>query len=402
MQSNNAGAAIGDSQVWPAFNQEKVAWQPLEMQHVSRRKALEHRGPYLAAVPPKIAEQALILSMGDLASADEAAAELARFDSEVGVMVAPFASILLRSEAASSSQIENLTSSVAAIVRAELGLAETVNSNLIVSNQEAMRAALTASQNLEVETLLNMHRVLLQRFDSANAGVLRTQPVWIGGSSFGPHGADYVAPKYELVPEGLEDLVEFCKRTDLPALVQVALAHAQFESIHPFTDGNGRTGRALVQVLLNRLGLTTSVMVPVSAGLLRNTEQYFEALDSYRAGDPRPIISVFANAALLAVQNGRQLAGELEAVRMRWQSMVTSRKDAGAKLLLDALLAQPLITSKRAVEILQRTPANAQLAIDKLVEVGILSQLGTSKRNRIWQAAEVLEALENFSNRIRR
>jgi Fic family protein len=379
-----------------------LPWESDANSNASRRQALKARGPYKAAVVPFIANQELSLQASDLAVADEAAIELSRFDVELGQMVAPFASILLRSEAASSSQIENLTSSPAAIVRAELGFKESKNSALIVSNQSAMRAAVSASSKLNSQSILKMHKVLLEESDPWNAGRFRDQPVWIGGTSFSPHAADYVGPESASVPNLIEDLVKFCRRVDLPALVQVAIAHAQFETIHPFTDGNGRTGRALVQVLLNRLGLTKSVMVPVSAGLLKSTKKYFEALTAFRAGDPLPIIQVFSEASLFAVQNGRKLASELQEIRVNWQSLLKVRSDSGARELLDSLIGQPLITGARATEILERSPANTQLAIDKLVEVGILTQAGSGKRNRVWQATEVLAALENFATRTRR
>lgn len=387
---------------WPAFERERLAWEPVADFGASRRRVLRHRGPYLSAVAPKIAGLEILLPSSTLALADEAVSELTRFDAEVGRVVAPFASILLRSEAASSSQIENLTASPAAVIRAEIGLKETVNSSLIVSNQKAMTAAVAASADFKLETILGIHRVLLEKFEPEGAGKLREVAVWIGGDNFGPHKAHYVAPQANAVSGLLADLVAFCDRSDLPALVQVAIAHAQFESIHPFTDGNGRTGRALVQVLLNRLGVTNSVMVPVSAGLLRNTQDYFAALDAYRSGDPQPIIEVFSQAALVAVSNGRVLAKELEGVRASWGSKLQVRSDSGAKELLDHLIESPVITRKRAVEILGRSDANSQLAIDKLVEAGILTKQGIGGRNRIWQAEDVLLALEHFAVNLRR
>lgn len=387
---------------WPEFAAEPVAWEPDASLPVSRRQRLRNRGSYQGAVAPLIAKQQLAVSSRVLALADEAVTEIARFDVELGQMIAPFASILLRSEAASSSQIENLTASPGAIVRAEIGLKETVNSALIVSNQRAMSAAVAASSSLSLETLLLIHRVLMEKFDPRNAGRLREVPVWIGGDGFGPHLADYVAPKADAVPELMADLLAFCERDDLPALALVAIAHAQFESIHPFTDGNGRTGRALVQVLLNRLGISQSVMVPVSAGLLHDTANYFAALDRYRAGDPEPIIEVFANAALLAVTRGRVLALELQRVRTAWDQQLNLRSDAGAVRLLDELLGTPVINRSRATALLGISPANAQLAIDKLVAVGILTQQGNGQRNRIWQALDVLGALDDFALSLRR
>jgi Fic family protein len=387
---------------WPRIDSVQVKWSRDESQVSSRRQALRQRGPYLAAVVPLISNQNPILTPEVQALAEEAALELARFDTEVGQMVAPFAVMLLRSEAASSSQIENLTSTAGSILKAEFGFGESPNSSLIVSNQRAMEAAIEASANLSLTSILNMHRILMAKADPENAGLLRNEAVWIGGSNLGPHGADYVAPEADAVPRLIQDLVAFCNRIDLPAFVQVAIAHAQFETIHPFTDGNGRTGRALVQALLHRLGVTSNVAVPVSAGLLKDTARYFAALNSYRLGDVSAIIHVFAEAAISAVENGRKLAIELREAQVDWQTKVSSRAGSGASVLLTHLLQQPVLNRQRVVDLLGTTPANAQLAIDKLVEVGVLTQMGDGKRNRIWQAIDVVHALDSFAERIKR
>jgi Fic family protein len=387
---------------WPAIGAIQVGWQRDEYPAGSRREALRHRGPYSAALVSKIATEKLTLTPGLLARAEDAAIELARFDAEAGQMVAPFASMLLRSEAASSSQIENLTSSASSVLKSEFGLGETPNAYLIVSNQRAMEAAIAASSDISLESILLMHQTLMKKADPENAGQLRAQPIWIGGSNLGPHGADYIGPESENVPDLMQDLVAFCRRLDLPAIAQIAIAHAQFETIHPFTDGNGRTGRALVQSLLFGLGVTSNVTVPVSAGLLRDTARYFEALTSYRAGSVEPIVNIFADAAHAAIENGRQLATELQNARLGWNTRLNVRADSGAKQLLERLLEEPVISSGRVVAMLGTTPANAQLAIDKLVEVGILRQLGSGQRNRIWQATDVVVALDSFAERTKR
>jgi Fic family protein len=388
--------------VWPAVQSVEVKWTRDEYPAGSRRQALKHRGPYSAALVSPIAGQVLILRPELQTAVEDAAIELARFDAEVGRMVTPFASMLMRSEAASSSQIENLTSSPSSVLKAEFGLGETPNATLIVSNQLAMKAAIEASEDLSVDSLLQMHRTLMFQADPENAGRLRDQAVWIGGSNLGPHGADYIAPEASAVPDLMSDLIAFSRRLDLPAIAQVALAHAQFETIHPFTDGNGRTGRALVQAMLHRLGVTANVTVPVSAGLLQDTARYFEALNSYRLGLIEPIISVFADAARDAIANGRQLASDLHTAEARWRERLTVRSDSGAAKLVARLMEQPVISSASAVEILGTTPANAQLAIDKLVELGILRQLGSGARNRLWQATDVIFALDDFAERIKR
>ena len=137
---------------------------------------------------------------------------------------------------------------------------------------------------------------------------------WIGGSRLGPHAAVFVPPVHERVPGLIDDLVAFIARDDVPVLAHAALAHAQFETIHPFEDGNGRTGRALVHAMLRSKGLTRTVTVPISAGLLVDTDAYFVALTAYRSGDPEPIVECFADAAFAAVANGRELVGDLRAV----------------------------------------------------------------------------------------
>jgi len=124
------------------------------------------------------------------------------------------------------------------------------------------------------------------------AGRWREQQVWIGGSRFGPHEADFIPPHHDRVPAAMADLAAFMARPDLPVLTQAAIAHAQFETIHPFPDGNGRVGRALVHSLLKAGGLARSVTVPVSAGLLGDTGTYFAADGIPRVGSARGDLGV--------------------------------------------------------------------------------------------------------------
>src|SRR5690606_26640846 len=157
-------------------------------------------------------------------------------------------------------------------------------------NAHAMNAAIDLADDLGETAIIEMHEALLGETHPDWVGRWRDEQVWIGGSAIGPHRADYVAPHHDRVPAALTDLVAFMDRDDLPVLVQAAIAHAQFETIHPFPDGNGRVGRALVHSLLRAKGTTRSVTVPISAGLLADRDAYFGALDSYRRGDPHPIV----------------------------------------------------------------------------------------------------------------
>ena len=231
------------------------------------------------------------------------------------------------------------------------------------------------------------------------AGRWRQEQVWIGGDSFGPHGATFVPPHQDHVPALMDDLVRFTRRTDLPLLCQAAIAHAQFETIHPFPDGNGRTGRALVHAMLRGHGLTRYVTVPVSAGLLTDTRGYFDTLAAYRDGEPAAIVEKLAQASLVATTNGRQLVTELRTIRASWNDRIRARRGSGAWLLADVLVRHPVIDAATVATELGVTAQNAQRAIAPLAEAGLLTELTGFARNRIWHCPEVLAALDDFAAR---
>lgn len=204
------------------------------------------------------------------------------------------------------------------------------------------------------------------------------------------------------VPALIDDLVAFARRTDLPLLAQTAVAHAQFETIHPFADGNGRTGRALIHALLRGRELTRNVTVPVSAGLLTDTARYFDALTAYRDGDPGAIVSRLAEAAFSAITNGRALVVALRAVRAGWEVSVAARRGAASWRLADLLLRQPVVDAATVAAELGIEPRNAHRAIAPLVEAGVLDEFTGFRRNRMWQSREVLRELDAFAARAQR
>jgi Fic family protein len=385
---------------WPSIGAEERPWVPgIPADVVPRAVRARPVGPYRAAVVPAIADVRVGLPSDVAALEAEATAEIARFDAEVGAELAPFAVVLLRSESASSSMIENLTSGARAIVLAEMGSTEKRNAQQIVGNVAAMRAALDLADDVDEQAVLAMHDALLRTVDPGIAGRWRAEQVWIGGDSYGPHGAEYVPPHADAVPGLMADLVRFARRTDLPLLAQAALAHAQFETIHPFADGNGRTGRALVHAMLRAGRLTRRVTVPVSAGLLTDTRAYFDTLTAYRAGDPVPIVAMLATASFAAIANARQLVAELHDVRRGWEDTVRARRGATTWRLADLLLRQPVVDAATVARELGVSPANALRPIRPLVEAGVLTEFTGAARNRMWQSHEVLAALDAFAVR---
>src|SRR5665811_1420877 len=113
-------------------------------------------------------------------------------------------------------------------------------------------------------------------------GRFRSEQNWIGGSAFNPCSAEYVPPPHELVPDLVADLCEFCNDDSLPAVAQAAIAHAQFETIHPFVDGNGRMGRALLHLVLRRRGLAPRILPPISLILATWSRDYIGGLTGAR------------------------------------------------------------------------------------------------------------------------
>jgi Fic family protein len=367
------------------------------------RAAQQQRGNYKAAISADIADLTVNLPSDALADAEDASREVTRFDAELGGEIAPFSSVLLRTESAASSNIENLTASARAIAEAELpGARTTANAKVIVANTAAMVAAINLADNIDDVAILAMHEELMRDIDPTSAGRWRKEQVWIGGGTHGPRGAMFVPPHYSRVSAAIDDLLRFAQRDDIPALPQIALAHAQFETIHPFTDGNGRTGRALIQAMLRRKGLTRNVTVPVSAGLLTDTDSYFAALTAYREGDPAPIVRRVSEAAVAAVFNGRQLVSDLHAVRAGWNDKITARSDSAVWQIADLLLRRPVINTALLTEELGIESKHARRYVEPLSEAGIILETSSGPRSRVWRSPEVIAALDAFAERARR
>ena len=355
---------------------------------------------YTASIPPAISDLHVDLESAVQASAAEATAEIARFDGESKGALGPFASLLLRSESAASSQIENLTASARAVLMAEVGDTSRQNATLIAANTATMQAAIRLSEHLDSKAILAMHAALLSGSHPSWAGRWRDEQVWIGGSSLSPHDAMFVPPHHDRVPGAIEDLVTFMGRTDIPPFTQTMIAHAQFETIHPFPDGNGRTGRALIHASLRNSGVTTELTVPVSAGLLADTNRYFEALSAYREGNLNPIVGLAANASFRAIDNGRRLVAELQSHQERWRENLSgTRSDAASWRTLDLLLTQPIVDARDIRTNLGVSFPVATAAIQRLAEAGVLTRANAGLRFKKWIAADVADALDNFAMR---
>lgn len=392
-----------------ALTWEDLAWNPGKVPTAMSRRARRdaQRPTYRAAVPPFIAGHTFHILPAVGAEAEDARAEITRFDAELDslfpdVEFAPLPSVLLRTESASSSQIENITSGARSLALAEIGVARYgSNARLVANNVAAMHEALTDADTVTPEGILRIHEALMRGQDHADPGRLREEQVWIGPGTT-PHSATFVPPHHDRVHPLIVDLCAFSGRADVPLLTQAALAHAQFETIHPFNDGNGRTGRALVHVILHAGGATTRATVPVSAGLLRDTDGYFNALTSYREGDPNPIVSRFAEAAFAAVDNGRTLADDIRTVLTDWQERLSGLRRGAVHRALPHLISGPAVTSSILQQRLGVSQPTADGIIRALREQGIITKASGMQRYTVWVADDVVAALDDFADRARR
>lgn len=374
---------------WPALGWESHPW------HDSWRV-------YAAAVVPPIAGLDACDALDAATAARVGAAQQAIIDFDRHVTdefgdreLGTTETVLLRSEAASSSQIEHLTVSAKQLALAEVGAARSVNAGIVRANVVAMTDATSMDGGLDTESAIRMQRQLLGE-TGLHIG-LRQEQVWIGTSGSSPVGAEFVAPHHRHVDEHLNDLWRFLSQPALLPLAQIAVGHAQFATIHPFVDGNARVGRALVHRYLRRAGLTNHVTVPISAGLLAAPERYVAALTEYRDGNPLPIIAEFARAATDAGAIGRELIASLRAVRNSWDARITARSDSVTWKIADQLVGHPAVTADLAARQHEVSPQAARTALAHLVDVGVLKRASTGRRNQVWVAEEITSCYDRIA-----
>lgn len=361
-----------------------------------------------ASIPPLIADIDLAVAGPDAALAERAVQAIARADALAGTGSAALGRFMIRTESIASSKIEHIAASGEDLARAIAGSRANASARSMVAAAAALQDLLLSvgrRGTIALEDLLGAHRLLMQDDDSpgdrAWAGVLRKDQNWIGGSDHSPRGALFVPPPPELVEPLLEDLIAFVNRQDMPVMVQAALAHGQFESIHPFTDGNGRIGRALVGAILQRRGATVNAAVPVASGLHALRREYFAALGHYRAGDLAPLLRVLSEASLAAAQESEISFDRLQQMPEQWKKEIGPGAAIAARELLDAVFEHPTLTAEDAMALVTASSATIYRTLDLLERRGILREVTGRRRDRIWVVADVVDELEDLDARIR-
>ncbi|WP_344110800.1 Fic family protein [Kribbella alba] len=377
----------------------------------------KHRRPceYSAYVPDRLTAHSLDLSAELAADVADAERALATFSGTSKHNLEQLARFLLRAEAVASSKIEGLQVNSRRLARHEARLAAGIpdrdaTADAVLGNVRAMDLAVhsvAAAESLEVQHLLDIHAALMEHSDQPDiAGQLRTTQNWIGGNDFNPCQAAFVPPPPEYVVELLQDLCLFINRDDLPGTIQAGLAHAQFETIHPFGDGNGRTGRALIHVVLRRRGLATAFVPPISLALATRASAYVDGLSGFRysgeAGSPaalagiRDWLDVFLTATRRATKDAEALQSRLEILEADWRDAVRPRANSTADKLLSELIANPVITADDTMRLTGASRSAAFAAVDGLVSAGVLRAVGDQRRYRLLEAPSVFDVLTDY------
>ena len=393
-----AGAGSFKGPLWPPVRFEKLVWLISEGGD-SRRSSRDRT--YQSAILDPIEDVEMLIPSDCALISEDVRAAIAAFDIRVGDTLAPLESLLVRIEASASSRIENVAASLPDLLMAEVGDEMGRSVADVISNVDATAAAIDLSSDITADTILDVHRALLIDTHPVLAGKWRTDPVWIGSYSAGPPAATFVPPAARFVPEFIDDLCEFMNRTDIPVFIQAMVMHAHFETIHPFPDGNGRVGRALIHALLRRDGLTKAATLPISAGIVSQKHRYIEALTEYRSGDFVPIVELGADATFAALRSASMLFDDIEAIVHKWEDVTESiRSDSVVHPIVAQLLEHPVVDASSLSELVDASSSSISGAVRQLVDLGVLQPLDPSaQRGQRWGAHEVIRVLNAFTSR---
>lgn len=311
-------------------------------------------------------------------------------------------------EAVMTSQIEGIRATLGDLLIFEAtGNSNRIDDVLEVRNYvdalTQLRVQLTDPRGLplSIPLLCKGHKILMQgvRGRTKLPGEIRRSQVWIGGTR--PGTAQFVPPPHEEIPDALGALERWWhKDSSLPSLVRAGLAHAQFETIHPFLDGNGRIGRLLIALLLEHWKLLDQPLLYISAAFKARQAEYYMRLNAVRtSGDWEGWILFFLSCIQEAASHGTHLAQKLHELvtRDRHRTLDCAASTLAALKLLEVLPMQPIISVKAASESLGLTAPPTRKAILLLEDLKILREVSGKMRSRIYAYHEYIKTLATES-----
>jgi Fic family protein len=385
------------------YSMERRRWEatPAALGGRRARQAFE----YEAYVPACLAawEPLIPASLADAMGRAEQACRELNGDPPALANLEAMARQLLRAESVASSRIEGLVLSHRRLAHAAYTQdASDVSAQSVLANIAAMEDAIATAASggeLTAGVIERLHRRLFEGTrDSRIGGRIREDQNWIGGDASSPARAEFVPPPPERVRPLMDDLCAWMNRVDLPAVLQAAVAHAQFETIHPFEDGNGRVGRALIHIVLVGRGVTPSFTPPISLVLAARANRYVRGLTTFRFDDTDDWYEVFSEAVYDAARGAHVFAERVEALKEEWREQAGHpRRGSAAAALIDRLASHPIVDLRSARELTAASDEAARLALARLERAGVLSPTRAGvKRNRAWETVGLFALLDDF------
>jgi Fic family protein len=367
-----------------------------------------------ASIPPSLVDLTWDLPESVVRTTERAAAAIVRSNDRLPPSWEPLARLLLRCEGVASSAVEQIRAPLEEVATAEIAELITGPSAWVADNLAVVGDAVDAARTtpLNVETLLSWHRRLMDHatedVDGRLIGCFRDRPVWIGGRT--PLDAAYVGPPPGLIDGLMDDLISFANSDTLDVVTQAAVLHAQFESIHPFADGNGRLGRVLIGWLLVRR-LRALVPPPFSIFVARDPGGYLSGLAFYRMDEIAHWVRWFAATLEKSATSATSLLDEIESLMAAWRSRASDASASGARAVragatfwrvLEMLPEHPIISAQFVADRFQISHEAARQMLLRFESLGILSPAhvysGTPGRPvRWWAADELLAAVARWS-----
>jgi Fic family protein len=362
---------------------------------------------YRAFIPDRIARIDPAVSFNTARSINEAELAIRQLNADERVRgLEAIGPLLLRSEAIASSRIEGIELSQRNLARALIdpraakGSARAVAAN-VVAMEEAIALGDRGSA-LTTEDVLTIHRTLMaDESPRIKPGSFRREQNWLGGRLATPADARYVPPPEDEVESLMLDLVYLMNRDDLPAVAQAAIAHAQFETIHPFVDGNGRVGRALIHVLLRRRGIAPTFVPPISVVLAARPHVYVEGLVAFREGRLDQWCASFADACARAAGMSVDLAERVADLEVAWYDRAgRPRRDSAAARIIKVLPAQPITSASTIRAAIDARHQRALEGLKVLAKAGVVRQISKGGYDKQYAADELFDVIEEFEVRV--
>lgn len=346
--------------------------------------------PYGTTVPARLATHVFDLAPETFAHADAATVALSRFDATANHSTAR---VVTHLEAVASSQLEGIAAPAADVAFAHSKPPDNPDAAFVAANVDALAYVRSQDARDPLDDISAIHRRIMAPDPAHTPGVPRTRQAWVGGVFSTPVTAAFVPPHPDDVPASLHDWSAFVTDADLPALVHAAIAHAQFETIHPYSDGNGRTGRAHVASMLRAAGVSVTAPAPVSLGLVLDRPRYIEALIAFRDGDANPVVTVLAEALIDGTRRASAILTDVDLLVAGWESSTTARANSAARRLIRLLPSNPVVSAVCVQRLLGVSAPAAGRAVHHLEAEGVLSRLSTGSRNIRWGATDILDLL---------